>query len=35
MGELLKVQGLKFSWGDNLVIDSADFVVEEKNWSLF
>lgn len=29
MGELLKVEGLKFSWGDNLVIDSADFVVEE------
>ena len=29
MGDLLKVEGLGFSWGDNLVIDSVDFIVKK------
>ena len=29
MSELMKVEGLRFSWGDNLVIDSVDFIVKE------
>ena len=29
MSELMKVEGLRFSWGDNLVIDSVDFAVKE------
>ena len=29
MSELMKVEGLGFSWGDNLVIDSVDFIVKE------
>ena len=29
MSEIMKVEDLKFSWGDNLVIDSVDFVLRE------
>ena len=29
MSELMKVEDLRFSWGDNLVIDSVDFIVKE------
>ena len=29
MDDLLKVEGLGFSWGDNLVIDSVDFIVKK------
>ena len=29
MSEIMKVEGLGFSWGDNLVIDSVDFIVKE------
>ena len=29
MSEIMKVEDLKFSWGDNLVIESVDFVLRE------